>query len=131
MATLSESRNLVRLIQLRISNVKFILVRFQTQIEENNFNVSLWQSILTGSRLFLEQYVTAYQFACERNEQLFTNCRFFVFYFHHLIDLYVRENIVWVRAHRDFIEQQIDAAQEVIQLCEGETLRIDNLIRLE
>lgn len=110
----------------KLNSVKINLMHFLVTIENHSFEKETWETVNIRDFNSMLKYSHEYEMARGRNSELIMRYNVFKFYWHHLIDLYTREDMPWIRDNLSFLRESIDHIQPVIDLVTEEYHRLEH-----
>lgn len=95
-------------------------------IVNNHFNVNEWYETNQNEFLAMERFLSRYNVMSTRNEGLINQYRIFHFYWHHVIDCFVRETGEWRSNNLNFIDERIEQSDYIENLFHSEMMLFRN-----
>lgn len=113
-------------LQLRIAKVKMELSR--TLILQNSFDEVMWQQQNWGDFNRLEWHLNQYEARENSRAEIVIPNKDRCVYWRFLIELYLEKELNWIKENINFLEIQLGFFDEMIRLCDNETLRLQSIM---
>lgn len=125
MENLRDTRWLLQRASNKMRAVETTLNRFRDLIQVGEFDFRLWRQVNIPNINEMISVMNHYKLSYRRSQNVIDYYDYYHFNWHHLIDLYSRENPEWVRQNLTFLDQQIHYTQEMLRLCVEELNHIE------
>lgn len=128
MERLTVTRQLVIAMVNRMRHVSLNLRHFVSVIDNGTFSTANWEIVNVNDMNEMIRMINRYKMSSLQLPNLIQYYEYLQFNWHHLTDLYLRERLTWIQSNMMFLHQQISYTEEMIRICDEESIRLTSMI---
>lgn len=117
-------QQIARILRSSVNRLRY----YRTLIFENHFNVVEWNEMNMRDINYIRRNLNQYTLSIERNNEIINHSETCLFFWHHVVDLYSRETLNYVKENIVFLTQQVEHIRDLLQMFEVETERIERIM---
>lgn len=114
-------QQIARILRSAVNRLRY----YRTFIFENRFNIREWDEMNMRDINTIQRNLSQYALSVDRNNEIINHTGTCMFLWHHVVDLYSRESLDYVKENIVFLDQQLEHIRDLLQMFDNEIERIE------